>query len=128
VVCGECFTCALRKKMSSSFNSCQITYIKKRNCWHRFKRQPLVRCTGGGTLYRGADGPRPRARRSATCGRSESSLRQSRMVLPGGRMVHVCAETVAFTIAPESDPREEPCQVGDILGFIFESAGYLRHR
>jgi hypothetical protein len=108
-----------KKKMSSSFNSCQIIYIKKRNCWHRFRRQPLARCTSGGALCRGADGPRPAVGAGLLCA-------EAGWFMPGGRMVHVCAEAVAFTTAPKSDPREGPRQGGDIVGCVFESADYLR--
>jgi hypothetical protein len=63
-----------------------------------------ARCTDGGALCGGADSPRPRAGRSATCGRSEifSAARPDgpRLVAgrsaPGGRTVPACAEVAAF--------------------------------
>jgi hypothetical protein len=39
-------------------------------CWRRSRRQSLRGVPRGGALCGGADSPRPRAGRSATCGRS----------------------------------------------------------
>jgi hypothetical protein len=49
----------------------------------------ITRCTDGGALRDSTNGPRLRVGRSATCGRSWSSLRRS-------RTVHACTGAAAF--------------------------------
>jgi hypothetical protein len=79
-----------------------------------------ARCTSGDALYGGTDVPRPRVKRSTTCGRN-------RFLSTSSRTVHVYAEAAAFAKQHlDLTPREEPRQEGEILGFDLGSTYHPR--
>jgi hypothetical protein len=84
-----------------------------------FRSAKYSRRTGGGALWSGADGPRPRAGRSTTWREAAVLSGQARTVRAlGPDGPRVCRGSGRSPAAPGSRSREGPRRGGEILGVV----------